>query len=75
MPEKLIVRCANMIAALAPIWRRLYIEHFWARVRGTVIRMDLRYNNTSRMPGWIWVPTIEFDAAGQHWSLAKNYWQ
>jgi hypothetical protein len=74
MPEKLIVRCAIMIVVLAPIWRRLYIGGFWARVRGTVIQMDLQYNN-SRMPGSIWVPTIEYDAAGQRWRLAKNYWQ
>lgn len=73
MLEKLIVRCAIMIAALAPIWRRLYIEHFWASTRGTVIRNDLQFGNNA--PSGIWVPTIEFHAAGQLWVFAKNYWQ
>jgi Protein of unknown function (DUF3592) len=73
--ESLILRCAIIIAALAPIGRRFYIERFWACARGTVVKMDLQYNATSRMPGWIWVPTIEYHVAGQRWALAKNYWQ
>src|SRR5215467_13277556 len=74
MLEKLIVRCAIMIAALAPIWRRFYIEHFWASARGTVIRVDLGCSPDG-VPGSVWVPTIEFHAAGQRWVFAKNYWQ
>ena len=74
MLEKLIVRCAIMIAALAPIWRRFYIEHFWASARGTVIRMDLGCS-PGGLPGSVWVPTIEYHVAGQRWVFAKNYWQ
>jgi Protein of unknown function (DUF3592) len=72
MLEKLIVRFAIMIAAAAPIWRRLYIEHFWASTLGTVIRVDLGLNPKG---GWVWVPTIEYHVAGQRWAFAKNYWQ
>src|SRR5262249_18312075 len=75
MLEKLIVRCAIMIAAAAPIWRRFYIGYFWASTRGTVIRVDLRFNASSETPGWVWVPTIEYHVAGQRWVFAKNYWQ
>jgi hypothetical protein len=31
-----IVWSAIVLAALSPIWRRIYIEHFWAQGHGTV---------------------------------------
>jgi hypothetical protein len=35
-----IAWCAIVLAALLPILRRVYIEYFWARGRGTVIRIE-----------------------------------
>ena len=76
MVEKVIVRCVIVIAALAPIWRRLYIKYFWASGRATVIRIDRQFTDAgSEVAGWGWVPTLEYHVAGQRWVFAKNYWQ
>jgi hypothetical protein len=71
----LIVRCAIVIAALSPIWRRLYIEHFWVRGRATVIQVDRELVRGGEVSGWVWVPTIEYYADGQRWAFPKSYLQ
>jgi len=70
-----IVRGAIIIAAFSPIWRRLYIEHFWVRVRAAVIRVDREFSEGSEASGWVWVPTIEYYADGQRWAFPKSYLQ
>jgi len=71
----LIVRCAIVIAALSPIWRRLYIEHFWVRARATVIRVDREPVRGGEVSGWGWVPTIEYYADGKRWIFPKSrFW-
>src|SRR5262249_16119443 len=77
-PERVIefiVRGAIIIAAFSPIWRRLYIEHFWVRVRAAVIRVDREFSEGSEASGWVWVPTIEYYADGQRWAFPKSYLQ
>ena len=71
----LIVRCAIVIAALTPIWRRVYIGHFWVRARATVIRVDREPVQGGEVSGWGWVPTIEYYADGQRWAFSKSYLQ
>ena len=63
---------AIVLVALSPILQRIYIEHFWARGRGTVIRIDRAPGVES---GWIWVPTIEYNVAGRRWVSRMAYWQ
>lgn len=62
---------------LSPILQRLYIECFWVRGRGTVIRLEGGINTTSDTGGgtWVWTPRIEYDAAGQRFSSQFSYWQ
>ena len=69
----LIVRCAIVIAALSPIWRRLYIGHFWVRGRATVIQVNHEFASSDGGIGWVPVPTIEFYADGQRWEFPKSH--
>lgn len=71
-----IVYCAFVIVALLPILQRLYIQGFWIRGSGTVIRLE---GGISTNPGaggaWVWSPVIEYQAAGQRFSSRFSYWQ
>ena len=72
-----IVYCALAAAVLSPLLRRLYIELFWQRGRGTVIRLEGGIN-TNPGPGggtWVWSPRIEYHAGGQRFSSRFSYWQ
>ncbi len=72
-----IVLCLIVIVVLSPLLRRVYIEWFWKRGRGTVIRLEGGIN-TSPAPGggtWVWTPRIEYHAGGQHFSSRFSYWQ
>src|SRR5215470_9181659 len=71
----LIVRCAIIIAALSPIWRRLYIKHFWVGGRATVIQVNRELVQGGEASGWVRVPTIEYYADGQRWAFPMSYWQ
>src|ERR1700720_2077742 len=69
----LIVRCPIVIAALSPIWRRLYIEHFWVRGRATVIQVNREFiRDGEGMDMEVWVPKIEYYADGQRWEAKKG---
>jgi hypothetical protein len=68
----LIVRCAFVIAALSPIWRRLYIGHFWVRGRATVIQVNLELVQDGEGMCSAWVPTIEYYAHGRRWVQQKG---
>src|SRR5712671_5332737 len=68
----LIVRCAIVIAALSPICRRLYIERFWVRGRGTVIQVNVEHVSGDG-GSWIWLPTIEYYADGPRWEFPKSH--
>jgi hypothetical protein len=73
----LITLCAVGIVALLPLLRRIYMQRFWARGRGTVIRLEGGIN-TNPGPGggtWVWWPVIAYDAAGQRFSSRFSYWQ
>jgi Protein of unknown function (DUF3592) len=68
---------ALVIVALSPLLRRIYIQRFWVRGRGTVIRLE---GGISTNPGpgggtWVWSPVIAYDAAGQRFSSRFSYWQ
>jgi hypothetical protein len=72
-----ITLCAIVIVAASPLLRRLYMERFWQRGRGTVIRLE---GGISTNPGpgggtWVWTPVIEYYAAGQRFSSRFSYWQ
>jgi hypothetical protein len=71
------VLCVIVIVVLSPVLRRFYIERFWERGRGTVIRLEGGIN-TSPAPGggtWVWMPVVEYHAAGQRFSSRFSYWQ
>ncbi len=68
---------ALVIVALSPLLRRIYIQRFWVRGRGTVIHLEGGIN-TNPGPGggtWVWSPLIAYDAAGQRFSSNFSYWQ
>jgi hypothetical protein len=67
--------CAILIVALSPLLRRLYIDRFWVRERGTVIRLEVGIDNSEAAGAWAWFPVIEYDAAGQRFTSAISYWQ
>lgn len=72
-----ITLCAFVLIVLSPVLRRLYIERFWRRARGTVIRLEGGIN-TNPAPGggtWVWTPRIEYQAKGQRFSSRFSYWQ
>ena len=72
-----IILCAMVIVAASPLLRRLYIERFWMRGRGTVIHLEGGIN-TNPGPGggtWVWTPRIEYDARGQRLRSRFSYWQ
>ena len=65
-----------VIVALLPLFRRVYIEGFWIRGRGTVIRNEGGINTNPGAGGaWVWTPVIEYQAAGQQFSSRFSYWQ
>jgi uncharacterized protein DUF3592 len=65
-----------VIVALSPLLRRLYIELFWIRGRGTVIRLEGGINTNPGAGGaWVWTPVIEYHGAGQQFSSRFSYWQ
>jgi hypothetical protein len=67
---------AIVIVALSPLLRRLYIECFWTRGRGTVIRLEGGINTNPGAGGaWVWTPVIEYHAAGQQFRSRFSYWQ
>jgi hypothetical protein len=67
---------AIVIVVLSPLLRRVYIERFWVRGRGTVIRLEGGISNNPGAGGaWGWTPVIEYDAAGQQFSSRFSYWQ
>ena len=66
-----------VIVALSPLLRRIYMQRFWIRGQGTVIRLE---GGISTNPGpgggtWVWSPVIAYDAAGQRFSSRFSYWQ
>jgi Protein of unknown function (DUF3592) len=71
-----IALCVIGLVALSPLLRRLYIERFWIRGRGTVIRLE---GGISTNPGaagsWVRTPILEYQAAGQRFSSRISYWQ
>lgn len=71
-----IVLCAIAVVILSPLLRRLYIERCWVHARGTVKHLD---GSISTNPGaagsWVWVPIIEYHAAGKILSGRVSYWQ
>jgi hypothetical protein len=68
--------CAIVIVALSPLLQRLYIQRFWIRGRGTVIRLEGGMNtNPDAAGGWVWTPVIEYYVAGQRFSSQFSYWQ
>lgn len=72
-----IVLCLIVIVVLSPLLRRVYIECFWERGRGTVIRLEGGIN-TNPSPGggtWVWSPRIAYEAGGQRFSSRFSYWQ
>jgi hypothetical protein len=71
----LIAYCALALVGLSPILRRVYIEYFWVHGRGTVIDVDRTYASSEDASGWVWVPTIEYHAAGQRWTSPLSYRQ
>jgi hypothetical protein len=71
----LIAYCVLALIGLSPILRRVYIEYFWAHGRGTVIEIDRTFASGGEASGWVWVPTIEYHAAGQRWTSPISYWQ
>lgn len=76
MPD-FISLSALVIVALSPLLRRIYVQQFWVRGRGTVIRLEGGIN-TNPGPGggtWVWLPVIAYDAAGQRFSSKFSYWQ
>ena len=65
------------IVALSPLLRGIYMQRFWIRGQGTVIRLE---GGISTNPGpgggtWMWSPVIAYDAAGQRFSSMFSYWQ
>ena len=67
---------AIVIVALLPLLQRLYIQCFWIRGRGTVIRFEGGINiNADSGGGWVWTPVIEYYVAGQRFSSQFSYWQ
>src|SRR5262249_31368932 len=63
-----IALCAVVIAGLSPLLRRFYIDRFWIHGRGTVIRLDGVINENSEAVAWVWMPIVEYQAAGQRFS-------
>ena len=72
-----IILCAMAIVALSPLLRRLYIERFWIRGRGTVIGLEGGINTSSDTGGgtWVWTPRIEYHVGGQRFTSRLSYWQ
>jgi hypothetical protein len=65
-----------VIVALSPLLQRLYIQRFWSRGRGTVIRLEGGMNtDPDAGGGWVWTPVIEYYVAGQRFSSQFSYWQ
>jgi Protein of unknown function (DUF3592) len=68
--------CVVGIVAISPLLRRLYMERFWIHGPGTVIRLEGGISTNPRAAGsWVWVPVIEYHAAGQRFSSRVSYWQ
>jgi hypothetical protein len=68
--------CAIALVVLSPLLRRLYIERFWMRGRGTVIRLEGGINTNPGAAGaWLWTPVIEYHTGGQKFSSRFSYWQ
>jgi hypothetical protein len=71
-----IVLSAIVIVVLWPLLLRLYIQRFWIRGRGTVIRLEGGINTNPGAGGaWAWPPVIEYQAAGERFSSRFSYWQ
>jgi hypothetical protein len=67
---------AIVIVVLSPLLCRIYIQCFWIRGRGTVIRLEGGINtNADAGGGWVWTPVIEYCVAGQRFSSQFSYWQ
>jgi Protein of unknown function (DUF3592) len=67
---------AIVIVVLSPLLRRIYIQCFWIRGRGTVIRLEGGINTNADVGGgWVWTPVIEYCVAGQRFSSQFSYWQ
>ena len=68
---------AIVIVVLSPLLRRIYIQCFWIRGRGTVIRLEGGINDqwSDAGGGWVWTPVIEYNVAGQRFSSQFSYWQ
>jgi Protein of unknown function (DUF3592) len=72
-----ITLTALVIVALSQLLRRVYIQRFWTRGHGTVIRLEGGIN-TNPGPGggtWVWSPVISYDAGGERFSSRFSYWQ
>jgi hypothetical protein len=71
-----IVVCGIAIVILSPLLRRAYIEHSWVHTRGTVKHLDGSISTNPHAGGsWVWVPIIEYHAAGKAYSGRISYWQ
>lgn len=71
-----IVLCATVVVILSPLLRRLYIERFWVHTHGTVKHLDGSISTNQGAAGsWVWVPIIEYQAAGKQFSGRVSYWQ
>jgi len=71
-----IALSAIVIVAFLPLLQRLYIQRFWIRGRGTVVRLEGGMNtNSDAGSGWVWTPVIEYYVAGQRFSSQFSYWQ
>jgi hypothetical protein len=71
-----IVLCAIVVVILSPLLRRSYFERFWVHTRGTVKHLDGSISTNPEAAGsWVWVPIIEYHAAGKTLSGRVSYWQ
>jgi uncharacterized protein DUF3592 len=71
-----VVLCAIAVVILSPLLRRLYLERFWVHAGGTVKHLDGSISTNPHAGGaWVWVPIIEYHAAGKTLSGRVSYWQ
>src|SRR5579871_470971 len=64
--------CAVLVMALSPLLRRFYIERFWRRGHGTVVRLD---GDVGAKGTWVWIPIVEYEVEGQRYSSGFTYLQ
>ena len=67
-----IALCVIVLVGLSPLLRRFYIDRFWIHARGTVIRVEVEGVINDEGGGWVWTPIIEYQAAGQQFSVKAS---